>query len=110
MAAIIVPTAIALLSSALAAQTNPEASQSEPAKAVAEVSGPADRPPSAQAIIITGSRIPRRNLTAVSPVTMIKRDEITLQGTTLTEELINQLPQVTPDQGAFISTGASGTA
>ena len=61
-------------------------------------------------IIVTGSRIPRRNLTAVSPVTMVRGDEFKLQGATLTEDLINQLPQVTPDQGAFISSGASGTA
>src|SRR5689334_8344852 len=39
-------------------------------------------PPAAEKpIIITGSRIPRFNLTAVSPVTVIKQDEIKLQGT-----------------------------
>jgi iron complex outermembrane recepter protein len=61
-------------------------------------------------IVITGSRIPRRNLTAVSPVTMVKGEEVKLQGAALTEDLVNQLPQVTPDQGAFISNSASGTS
>jgi outer membrane receptor protein involved in Fe transport len=61
-------------------------------------------------IIITGSRIPRRNLTAVSPVTTIKGEEFKLEGAVLTEDLINQLPQVTPDQGAFLSNSATGTS
>ena len=63
-----------------------------------------------EAIVVTGSRIPRRNLTAVSPVTVIRGEEVQLQGVTLTEELLNRLPQVAPDQGAFISNEATGTA
>lgn len=61
-------------------------------------------------IVVTGSRIPRPNLTEVSPVTVVGEEEVKLQGVTLTEELINQLPQATPDQGAFVSNGATGTA
>jgi iron complex outermembrane recepter protein len=64
----------------------------------------------AQAIIVTGSRIPRHNLTAVSPVTVVTGQEYKLSGAVLTEDVINQLPQVTPDQGAFISAGATGTS
>ena len=33
-------------------------------------------------IIITGSRIPRTNLTAVSPVSVVSNKEVKLQGTT----------------------------
>src|SRR4051812_47020235 len=62
----------------------------------AEPAAQADR-----AIIITGSRIPRRNLTAVSPVTVVQQEEAKLEGVTLTEELLNQLPMVSPSQGAF---------
>lgn len=92
-----------------------QSDQSEPTKPAdatvpAPVSNAEEGPSSGQAIIITGSRIPRRNLTAVSPVTMIKQDEIKLSGAILIEDIINQLPQVTPDQGSFISYGASGTA
>ncbi|MFL6725036.1 MAG: TonB-dependent receptor domain-containing protein [Sphingomicrobium sp.] len=65
---------------------------------------------SAPQIFVTGSRIPRINLTAVSPVTMIKSDEIKLEGTTNVEEVLNQLPQVSPSQGEFVSAGATGTA
>jgi len=88
--------------SAAASAQNPAPASEEPKAAPA--------PPQDQPIIITGSRIPRRNLTAVSPVTVVSGQEYKLQGAVLTEDIINQLPQVTPDQGAFISAGASGTA
>jgi iron complex outermembrane recepter protein len=63
-----------------------------------------------QAIVITGSRLPQRNLTAVSPITVVDRKEVRLQGAVLTEELLNALPQVAANQGAFLSNGARGTA
>ena len=61
-------------------------------------------------IVITGSRLPRSDLTAVSPVTMVKGEEFKLQGATNAEELLNQLPQVNPSQGEFVSAGATGAA
>ena len=64
----------------------------------------------ASPILITGSRIPRSDLTAVSPVTTIGRDEFTLQGATNVEDVLNQLPQVNPSQGDFSPPGATGTA
>ncbi len=67
-------------------------------------------PTDTQPIVITGSRIPRRNLTAVSPVTVIKQDEVKLQGTVAIEELLNRLPQFRPGQGLFVSNDATGTA
>lgn len=94
-----VSAAIALLWSAAAAQPT-----SAPVRIDAQ--GQSKTPE----IVITGSRIPRRNLTAVSPVTLVKGEEVKLQGAALTEDIINQLPQVTPDQGAFISNSASGTS
>ena len=39
-------------------------------------------------IVITGSRIPRTDLTAVSPVTLIEAGEIKLQGATNVEEVL----------------------
>jgi iron complex outermembrane receptor protein len=61
-------------------------------------------------IVITGSRIPRTDLTAVSPVTIIKSEEFKLEGATNVEEVLNQLPQVNPSQGEFVSAGATGAA
>ena len=61
-------------------------------------------------IVVTGSRIPRPNLTANSPVTVVDGREAELQGAVLTEQLLNSLPQVVADQGSFLSNGATGTA
>lgn len=59
---------------------------------------------------MVGSRIPRPNLTAISPVTMIDGEEVRRSGAILTEGLLNTLPQVVPSQGAFLSNGATGAA
>jgi outer membrane receptor protein involved in Fe transport len=61
-------------------------------------------------IVITGSRIPQPNLTSASPVTVLSSQDIKLQGTTRTEDLINSLPQSFAAQGSNISNGSSGTA
>lgn len=121
---------VSLLAMAVVAQASPAVAQhpqQEERPAVVPATGPAPNdheppsvvPPEAEdpsqqhkPIIVTGSRIPRRNLTAVSPVTVVGQDEVKLQGATLAEELLNQLPQVAPSEGAFVSDvlGGSGTA
>jgi len=63
-----------------------------------------------QEVVITGSRIPTPNLTAVSPVTVVNSQDIRLQGVTRTEDLINSLPQAFAGQGGNLANGASGTA
>ena len=65
---------------------------------------------SSQDIVITGTRIPQPNLTSASPVTVLSSQEVKLQGTTRTEDLINSLPQSFAAQGSNISNGATGTA
>jgi outer membrane receptor protein involved in Fe transport len=65
---------------------------------------------SSQEIIITGTRIPQPNLTSASPVTVLSAQEVKLQGTTRTEDLINSLPQAFAAQGSNVSNGATGTA
>ena len=47
---------------------------------------------------------------SVSPVTQVNSEEIRLQGTTRTEDLINALPQAFAGQGGNLANGASGTA
>ncbi|HEY1878380.1 MAG TPA: TonB-dependent receptor plug domain-containing protein, partial [Caulobacteraceae bacterium] len=65
---------------------------------------------SVQELVVTGSRIPQKNLTSVSPVTTVNNQTIKLQGTTNIEDLINNLPQAFADFGQFQANGASGTA
>lgn len=61
-------------------------------------------------IVITGTRIPQPNLTSTSPVTVLNSQEVRLQGTTRTEDLINSLPQAFAGQGGNLANGATGTA
>src|SRR5437764_9730228 len=65
---------------------------------------------SSQDIVITGTRIPQPNLTSASPVTVLSSQEVKLQGTTRTEDLINSLPQTMASMGSNVSNGSTGTA
>jgi outer membrane receptor protein involved in Fe transport len=65
---------------------------------------------SVQELVVTGSRIPSKNLTSVSPVTTINNQTVKLQGTTNVEDLINNLPQAFADFGTFETNGSSGTS
>ena len=102
-------TAGSLSSGAVADVQGASKDQTKPGSLVPTAQSAAPNKAPAQ-IIITGSRIPRTNLTAVSPVTIIGSDEIKLEGATNVEEVLNQLPQVNPSQGEFVSAGAAGTA
>src|SRR5690349_4809914 len=94
------------------AQPAPDASATQSAPAAAPEVAPAPAPPTATGadIVITGSRIPQPNLTSASPVTVLSSQDIKLQGTTRTEDLINSLPQSFAGQGSNISNGATGIA
>ena len=71
---------------------------------------PPSSPQTVQELVVTGSRIPQRNLTSVSPITTVNSQTIKLQGTTNVEDLINNLPQAFADFGTFETNGASGTS
>jgi iron complex outermembrane recepter protein len=62
-------------------------------------------------IVVTGSRIAiDPNLVTSAPVTQIKADEIVYRGITRVEDLVNDMPQITPELTANDSNGATGTA
>lgn len=83
---------------------------SAPARAHETAQQPSSGQPEQGTIIITGSRIPRPDLAATSPTTLIDGKEVGLQGAMMTEGLLNSLPQVRPGQGSFLSNDATGTA
>jgi outer membrane receptor protein involved in Fe transport len=80
------------------------------APADATAAQPAAAAPATGDIVITGSRIPQPNLTSASPVTVLSSQDVKLQGTTRTEDLINSLPQSFAAQGSNVSNGSTGTA
>jgi outer membrane receptor protein involved in Fe transport len=61
-------------------------------------------------IIVTGSRLPRRDLTAPSPITTIDRDDILSSGQPTLEGTLNRLPQVQPSFGRASNNPGDGTA
>ncbi len=64
----------------------------------------------AEEVTVTGTMIPRKDLTALSPVAVVTPEEVTYQPAARIEDLIQQLPQVFAAQNSTISNGASGTA
>lgn len=47
-------------------------------------------------VVVTGSRLARKDFTAISPVTTVGAQEIELTATLSVEQLLNELPQVIP--------------
>lgn len=66
--------------------------------------------PAPQDIIITGSRIPRPDLTSSSPLAVVKAEEFQLSGATNVESVVNTLPQVIPGATAFSNNPGGGVA
>lgn len=61
-------------------------------------------------VVVTGSRIVRKDLAASSPVTVIGAEEITTTGTTRIEDLVASLPQAFTAQNSTVANGSNGTA
>ncbi|WP_240782112.1 TonB-dependent receptor domain-containing protein [Qipengyuania sediminis] len=62
------------------------------------------------AIIVTGSRIARRDLVSSSPVAVVSDEEFTLSGSVNVEQVINTLPQVVPGATSFSNNPGGGVA
>lgn len=65
---------------------------------------------SGQAIVVTGSRIRRRDLDSPSPLTVVSSREFELSGAVNVEQVINTLPQVVPGATAFSNNPGGGVA
>lgn len=61
-------------------------------------------------ITVTGTRIKKRDLTAISPVKSVSQEEFKLSGVTRVEDLIGNLPQAIADFGGLVANGATGSA
>ena len=61
-------------------------------------------------IIVTGSRIARRDFVSPSPIATIDRSEIEASPHATLEDLMNRMPQVLPDYGRAANNPGDGTA
>jgi outer membrane receptor protein involved in Fe transport len=61
-------------------------------------------------IVVTGSRIARRNVETAAPVAVVTDEEFQLSGTVNVENVINTLPQVIPGTTSFSNNPGNGTA
>ena len=61
-------------------------------------------------VVVTGTRIKRRDFTSPSPLTTISKLDIAFSGQPTLEEYLNQMPQVQPDLGRTSNNGGNGTA
>lgn len=63
-----------------------------------------------QDIVVTGSRIVRRDLETAAPVAVVQDEEFKLSGTVNVEQVINTLPQAAPGGTAFSNNPGGGVA
>ena len=61
-------------------------------------------------IVVTGSLINNPNVESTSPVAVIGADEVALRGSSTAEQLLRDLPGVTPNLGANVNNGQVGSA
>ena len=61
-------------------------------------------------IVVTGSRIARRNVETAAPIAVIQDEEFKLSGTVNVENVVNTLPQVVPGFTSNSNNPGTGTA
>lgn len=61
-------------------------------------------------IVVTGSRIARRNVETAAPVAVVQDEEFELSGTVNVENVVNTLPQVVPGTTSFSNNPGDGAA
>lgn len=61
-------------------------------------------------IVVTGSRIPRRNIETAAPIAVVQDEEFELSGTVNVENVVNTLPQVIPGFTSNSNNPGTGTA
>jgi iron complex outermembrane receptor protein len=61
-------------------------------------------------VVVTGSRIARRDLETAAPITVTTQEEFKLSGAVNVEQVVNQLPSVIPGATAFSNNPGGGVA
>lgn len=63
-----------------------------------------------EVIVVTGSRIQRRDIETAAPITVVGQEEFKLSGAVNVEQVVNTLPQVIPGTTAFSNNPGGGVA
>lgn len=86
------------------------ADESAPQDQLGTQAGVSAEPQSSQsdAIVVTGSRIQRRDLTSTSPIAVVSAEEFQLSGAVNVEQVLNTLPQVVPGLTGFSNNPGNG--
>ncbi|WP_417624596.1 TonB-dependent receptor domain-containing protein [Paremcibacter congregatus] len=61
-------------------------------------------------VVVTGSRIVRKDIQSVSPLAITDAQEIKFSGHTRIEDMLNSMPQIEASETGFLANGATGTA
>jgi outer membrane receptor protein involved in Fe transport len=61
-------------------------------------------------VIVTGTRIKRRDFSSPSPLLTISREDFAFSGQPTLEDYLNQMPQMSPVSGRAVNNGSDGTA
>ena len=77
-------------------------------KPVAAVAPPADAATAVEEVVVTGSRISRRDYVAESAVVSVGPKAIENTGDVTLEHILNNLPQVVPGLGSQVNNGGNG--
>lgn len=96
----------------IAGTATPVCAQEAPPEGEDDVSqaAPAETEAQDEMIVVTGSRIVSRALTAPNPVSQISSEEFALTSSATAENLLNTLPQVVPGESGFTNNESSGVA
>src|SRR5688500_7490612 len=79
-------------------------------QAETDLAADAQDPAGEESIVVTGSRIARRDLTSTSPLAVVQDEEFKLSGAVNVEQVINTLPQVIPGATSFSNNPGGGVA
>ena len=92
------------------AQPVDEDTQENAASSEVDPTGNPDGSSEDNPILVTGSRIQRRDLTSTSPLAVVQDEEFTLSGAVNVEQVLNTLPQVIPGTTSFSNNPGGGVA
>ena len=73
-----------------------------------EAKNTAKQPLQLETVTVTGTRIRSQTITASSPVAEISQEQFKVTGSTRVDDLVNQMPQMSPVFDSFQNNGATG--